>query len=257
MVAPASRNAMVTSRPRPPVPPVTRTILSWKFILPPSRVRAVIPRRHGPSSAPLQVGISLNSQCSPKGERYKNLLPSLLEELRHQPSPPGLVARAQSRSSIPMKIFIKQDQIAPKRIVLKFLARAIHRPVAIFVAQKNMGQRSRDLRAYVPQRHLPARAGRALHAKVIAIIMMKFLQRLDHQEIHREPDGPAPVRVSAEQTALRLARFVVHSIFIAVDREKIRMRCVIFRQRADAVRRKELFLADHVADDPYQLFAVH
>src|SRR5258708_675001 len=158
MVAPASRNAMVTSRPRPPVPPVTRTILSWKFILPPSRVRAVIPRRHGPCSAHLQVRICLNSQCSPKGERYKNLLPSLLEELRHQPSPPGLVARAQSRSCVSMKIFVKQNQIAPQRIFLKFLVCAIHWPMATFVAQKNMSQQSRDLRAYVPQRHLPARA---------------------------------------------------------------------------------------------------
>jgi len=29
------------------------------------------------------VGICLDSQCSPKGERYKNLLPSLFEELGH------------------------------------------------------------------------------------------------------------------------------------------------------------------------------
>src|ERR1700688_1571827 len=95
----------------------------------------------------LQVGICLSLPCSPEGERYKNLLPRLFEELGDQPRPSRLMARAQSHSRIPVKIFVKQNQIAPQGIVLKFIVSAVHRPVAVLVAQKNMRQRSREIRA--------------------------------------------------------------------------------------------------------------
>ena len=87
---------------------------------------------------------------------------------------------------------------------------------------------------------------------------MKFLQRFDHQKIRGKPDGPAPVRVSAEQAALRFPRLVVHAIFVAVDREDVGMRRVIFGKRADAVRRKKFFLVRACSRRiAHKLLAVH
>jgi len=48
------------------------------------------------------------------------------------------------------------------------------------VAKEERGQPARQLRGDFLQRQVLARAGRALDAKIIAVIMMKFLQRFDH-----------------------------------------------------------------------------
>ena len=45
---------------------------------------------------------------------------------------------------------------------------------------------------------IAARAGRTLDLKFIAVVVMKLLQRFDDQEIHREPDGAAPIGIAAE-----------------------------------------------------------
>ena len=42
-----------------------------------------------------------------------HLLSRLFEQLRHQTRPSGLMARAQSHSGVPVKIFVEQNQVAP------------------------------------------------------------------------------------------------------------------------------------------------
>src|SRR5260370_23472517 len=115
------------------------------------------------------------------------------------------MAGAQSSSVIPVEIFVKQNQVSPPRIILEFLQRAINRPSSVLVAQKNVRQRTRYFSAHIPQRHLLARAGGTLHAEAISIIMMKFLQRFDHQKIRRKPNRPSPIGIPAEHTALRFS----------------------------------------------------
>src|SRR5688572_31262528 len=60
-------------------------------------------------------------------------------------------------------------------------------------------------RSDLVDRAQPAGAGRALHAEVVAVVVMKLLQRLDDEVVHREPDRAAPVRVAAEQAGVRLS----------------------------------------------------
>ena len=67
-------------------------------------------------------------------------LPGLVEQLCHEASPAGLMAGAQSRSSIAVKIFVKQNQVPPPGIILKFFKRAIHGPPSLFIPQKNVRQ---------------------------------------------------------------------------------------------------------------------
>src|SRR5882762_3578957 len=178
----------------------------------------------------------LNRPCPTMSGRYKILLPGLLEELCHEAGPPGLMTGAQPRSGVPMKIFVKQNQVSPPGILLKFLKRAVERPPSVAIAQKNMLQRSRDFRAHIPERHLLAGAGRTFHLESVSVIMMKFLQRFDHQKIGRKPNRPAPIGIPAERSALRFSRLIIHPVFAAVDREDVRVRRVKLRKRANTVR---------------------
>ena len=56
------------------------------------------------------------------------------------------------------------------------------------------------------------RAGRAFDLEVVAEVVMELLQRFDQQEVHREPDRPAPVGIAAEQSGARIRRLVVDAI---------------------------------------------
>ena len=67
-----------------------------------------------------------------------------------------------------------------------------------------------------------ARAGRALDLEVVAVVVMELLQRLDDQEVDREPDRPAPVRVAAEQPDVGLARLVVRRVSVCAVARRTR-----------------------------------
>ena len=92
----------------------------------------------------------MNLQRSPEGERYKRLLPGLFKELGYKTGPAGLMTRAQSGSGVAVKIFVKQNQIAPIRIVLKFFNGPIERSPPVFIPQENVRQRTRNFRAHFP-----------------------------------------------------------------------------------------------------------
>ena len=81
-------------------------------------------------------------------------------------------------------------------------------------------------------------------------------QHLDEQEVDREPDGAAPVRVAAEEAARGLRGLVVEARRHAVDRDVERVRLVIARERAQAVVREELRRVEHRREQPAQALLV-
>ena len=72
--------------------------------------------------------------------------------------------------------------------------------------------------------------------------MVKFLQALDEQQIHRHPDGATPIGVSSEESGLALCRFVAHVVRLTVDPQRIRPIGERARDAADAVRREKVLL---------------
>src|SRR5258708_16257567 len=118
---------------------------------------------------------------------------------------------------------------------MELLKRAINRPSSVLIAQKNVRQRTRYFSAHIPERHLLAGAGGTLHAEAISIIMVKFLQRFDHQKICRKPNRSAPIGIPTEHAALRFRGLIIHSMFASIHREDVGMRRVKLRKRANAM----------------------
>src|SRR2546428_7816945 len=168
--------------------------------------------------------------------------PALLQELGHQCSPSRLVRGAQPGASLAVKIFKKAHQISPVRIALKFFDRAAHRAASVFVAQKDAAQRPRKLRRNLPERQLAPRAGREFYLQFIAKIVMKSLQGLDDQEIHREPHRTSPIGVPAKCAGARLCRLVTDPVFVSHHAQSVRMIEMKARKRADTMRREKLLL---------------
>ena len=63
-----------------------------------------------------------------------------LDEFGHEAGPAGLVARAQSRPVVAVKVFIEENVVTPVRIGLELVRAPINWPLAFFISQKDPAQ---------------------------------------------------------------------------------------------------------------------
>src|SRR5207248_11701723 len=99
--------------------------------------------------------------------------------------------------------------------------------------------------------HSPG-AGRTLDTQAVTVEVVITLERLDEEVIDREPDGAAPVGVAAEERGVGFGRCIVDPVLLPIHREPERALAMHLRERADAVRREELVLVEHVAEGPLE-----
>lgn len=79
------------------------------------------------------------------------------------------------------------------------------------------------------------RASGKFSSDVVYKKMVKLLQRLDQQEIHREPNRPAPVRISAEQTTGRFGGLVIDLIRSSIGGKRKRLVPVNSRKSSNSM----------------------
>ena len=147
----------------------------------------------------------------------------LLNELGDQPGPPGLVTGPQPATIVAVEVFVEQQQIAPVRILLEDLARAIDWPAALLVAKEDPRQPTLELETDVPEIPVLSRSSGTFDVKVVPEKIVKLLQGFDDQEIDRKPDGSAPVRVAAEAARSRLRRLVLDAVPGLAQVQQVRM----------------------------------
>src|SRR6266851_2044994 len=181
------------------------------------------------------------------------LFTALLDQFGYQPSPARLVTRANSGAIVSMKIFMEQDQVLPVRIVIENLGATRHRPAAILAAQKDTDEPARNLSGHLPQICFLAGTGGALHFEILAIVMVKLLQRFDQQIVHRKPDRPAPIGIAAEDFGGGFRRLVLHAVHMAIHVNLIRMIFVIPRKRTHSEIRQKFRLIQHAGQHALQL----
>src|SRR5262249_54053930 len=102
------------------------------------------------------------------------------------------------------------------------------------------------------QVNVSPRSCRKLELKIITEVAMVFAQRLDDQEVDREPDRASPVRVPPVDRTARLARLV--GDHTAEAREG--MGFVFLGERADSVIGEELIRVEQASQDALQLVSV-
>jgi hypothetical protein len=66
-------------------------------------------------------------------------IPVDLYQFRHCDSPAGLMARPEAGPIVTVKVFIKEDVVAPVRVGLELLSATIDRPPALLITQENPG----------------------------------------------------------------------------------------------------------------------
>src|SRR5262249_20444576 len=77
----------------------------------------------------------------------------LLDELGAQSGPAGLVARTDSGAVVAVEVFVKRNQIAPMRVVLKFFSAAEGGSLPIRVQEEDLHEPTRNFSGDLPERH--------------------------------------------------------------------------------------------------------
>src|SRR5437867_9470162 len=142
---------------------------------------------------------------------------------------------ANAGAVVAVEVLVKQEQVAPMRVLLEFLHATVDGTPALGIAQENARQPTRQFRRHLPEGYLALGAGWKGYGQAIAVKVVKLLQRLDEQVVDWEPDRSTPVRVATEQPGAGLRWFVIHPVFRAVDREDVRVRAMKLGERPNAV----------------------
>ena len=76
---------------------------------------------------------------------------ALFDKFCDQAGPAGLMACADPRAIVAVKVFVEKDKVAPVGIILKKLGGARHGAAAVRIAKKNVRQAPGNFRSDLPQ----------------------------------------------------------------------------------------------------------
>src|SRR5262244_3871314 len=171
--------------------PYSAALISLSVPSTPTRsTRTRTPRPAGMSDSD---GLASSARCTLLGRPGTTAiafigLSALLKKFRHERRPAGLMARADRRARIAVEILVERYKVVPVRIGLQQLGPAKYGPPALGIVQEDSREPARHLCRDLGERQHLSRSRRALDAVLVAEVVMKLLQRLDEQEVDREPD---------------------------------------------------------------------
>src|ERR1044071_2116468 len=102
---------------------------------------------------------------------------SRFQQLRDQSGPARLVRRADAATAVAAEVFEEQHVVAEVGILLHLRILTEHRTDAALVLEEQAFQSRRELVGDLIEREQLARTCRALNAKIVAVVVMKLLQR--------------------------------------------------------------------------------
>jgi hypothetical protein len=94
-----------------------------------------------------------------------------------------------------------------------------------------------------------------LDGEGVAVEVVEAFEGFDEEVVDGEPDGAAPVGVSAEEGALGFAGFVVDLVGVAGDVELVGLIFEGFGDGADAPRGEEFVFVEDALEDALEAFA--
>ena len=106
---------------------------------------AAWPRQLFALTFPMGRAIALTGTATDTRRLHAPLLRLLLDQLRDQAGPAGLVAGAEAGAVVAVEVLVEEQVVAPVRIVLERRLAAEHRAAALAVAREEADQALREL----------------------------------------------------------------------------------------------------------------
>src|SRR6266404_9445180 len=165
------------------------------------------------------------------------------------------MARAATTAGLAMEVFVEQNEIPPIWIGRVLVDLAVTWALAVLVRQEDPREPTGKLVRNLLERHHVSRTSRALDFERLAIEKVIAFERFDDKKVDREPNRPAPIRVSAEEVTVSFSRDVIDAVLVVAHAEHVGMIAMIARDRTQTVGREEFVLIEHVAQRPAQPLA--
>jgi hypothetical protein len=127
--------------------------------------------------------------CRTAGSRWN----AWLQQLCDQSRPARLMGRAEPTTGIAMEVLVEMNVIAEVWVVLDARSIARQRAAAVRITQKQTADAPSELAGHLMDREMPTGSRRALDEELVAVVMVKLLERFDDQKIERQPDRTPPV----------------------------------------------------------------
>ena len=105
---------------------------------------------------------------------------------------------------VAVEIFVERNALPIVGIRLQLRVLAQDRTIPLAVLEENARQPLGQFGGYFFDGNKMPRSGRAFDFEIIAVIVMKLLQRLDDEKIERKPNGAAPIGIAAELPGCRI-----------------------------------------------------
>ena len=143
----------------------------------PSTLPSTLDPRHSFSSPPT-CSVTTRANTRPRSVSSRVLAstrPKMSRRGATRAGPARLVAGPEPRAVVTVEVLVKQNQIAPMRIVLELGRAAVDRPLSIGIAQKSARQPADKLLRHFEQRHVAAGTGRALNLEFVAVEVYRFI----------------------------------------------------------------------------------
>jgi hypothetical protein len=127
----------------------------------------------------------------------------------------------ETAAVVAVKILVKWEVVAKVRVCLELRVRAQTSSAPRLVAQEQPREPAAELVRNLEQVQVAPGAGGTLQLEIVAVVVVKFLERLDQKIIDRHPDRAAPVRVSPEKSRLGVTRGVADDVALTVQVEDV------------------------------------
>jgi len=126
-----------------------------------------------------------------------------------------------------MEKFVKEHVIPEMGVTIELRVSTIRGSASIHILSKYVDNAVLDLLRNLVQWHRVTAPSGALDLEVVPIVLVEALQRLDKEEVGRQPDGSTPIGVATKHARVRVAGPVRNFVILPVDVHRIRMVFVV------------------------------
>jgi len=152
---------------------------------------------------------------------------TLQNMVRDKTSPPSLVGSTKARTIVAMEELVKEHVISEMGVTIELRVSTIRGPASVHILSKYVDNAMLNLFRNLVQWHKVTTPSGALDLEVVPIVLVEALERLDKEEVGRQPDGATPIGITTKHARVRVAGPVRDFVVLPFDVHRIRMVLVI------------------------------
>jgi hypothetical protein len=141
--------------------------------------------------------------------------------------PSSLVRSTKTRTIVTVEELVEEHIVPEMGITIELRVSTIRSSASIHILSKYVDNAMLDFFRNLVQWHRVTTPSGALDLKVIPIVLVETLKRLDKEEVGCQPDWSTPIGVATKHARVRVAGPVCNFVVLSFDIHRVRMVLVV------------------------------